>query len=173
VASRAGSPALETLLAVRRRLASAARRACPPWLVAEAEDVAQAAFLKVLTSLQGGGVAEPTASYLEKAAYSAAVDEMRRRFRRREVPEDGAFERAEPGADPERLAAAREIEGGITVCLEGLVRPRRLAVTLFLQGSSVPEVGRILGGSTKKAEHLVYRGLEQLRRCLTARGLAP
>ena len=62
---------------------------------------------------------------------------------------------------------SREIDRGITDCLGRLPQPRRLAVTLFLQGYTVPEAGRLLGWTTKKTEHLVSRGLEGLRGCLS------
>ena len=35
------------------------------------------------------------------------------------------------------------------------------------------ETARRLGWTAKKAENLVYRGLKDLRRCLTARGMTP
>jgi RNA polymerase sigma-70 factor, ECF subfamily len=166
----------ESIALVRRRLARAVARICPPWLAQSAEDLTQVALLRVLEIVRGGGNQGLSASYLAKVAYSAAVDEMRRRFRRREVPAEDvpllAVLRAEV-ADPEQEATAEEIGRGITRGLEELVRPRRLAVTHFLQGCTVPEVARTLGWSTKKAEHLVYRGLAQLREGLRARGLAP
>lgn len=51
--------------------------------------------------------------------------------------------------------------------------PRWLAVTLHLQGHSVPEVGALLAWTVKKAENLVYRGLADLRSCLSSKGLQP
>jgi RNA polymerase sigma factor (sigma-70 family) len=126
--------------------------------------------------LRSGGNRDLSSSYLQKAAYSAAVDEMRRYFRRREVAEEDSPEVHEGTSatpDPEQEAMASEIGRGITDCLGDLVQPRRLAATAYLQGCSVPEVGRRMGWSTKKAEHLVYRALEQLRECLTRKGLTP
>jgi RNA polymerase sigma-70 factor (ECF subfamily) len=76
---------------------------------------------------------------------------------------------AEP--DPERNCAGREIGEAIRDCLGRLVRPRRMAVTLDLQGHRVAEVARLLGWSAKKAENLVYRGLADLRGCLKAKGM--
>jgi RNA polymerase sigma-70 factor (ECF subfamily) len=51
------------------------------------------------------------------------------------------------------------------------VPPRRHAVTLSLQGHSVPEIGRLLGWTGKKAENLVYRGMADLRECLEGKGI--
>ena len=69
--------------------------------------------------------------------------------------------------------ASREIGQGIRDCLARLKNERRMAVTLYLQGHSVPEASRILEWSTKRTENLVYRGLADLRECLLSKGLRP
>ena len=73
--------------------------------------------------------------------------------------------------DPERIAASREVGRGIQDCLSQMSRERRLAVTLYLQGHSVPEASRVLDWSAKRTENLVYRGLADLRECLTSKGM--
>ena len=77
----------------------------------------------------------------------------------------------DPG--PERRSAAREITDGIRECLAGLLKPRRLAVTLYLQGCSVPKAAMHLAWTLKKTENLTYRGLGDLRKCLSGKGLEP
>jgi RNA polymerase sigma-70 factor (ECF subfamily) len=114
--------------------------------------------------------------YLAKAAHGATVDEIRRRCRRKENPaEKGEMvERARsdrPG--PERQTAARELGRGIQECLARMLRPRRLAVTLHIHGCTVKECARRLRWSFKKTESLVYRGLKDLRHCLSMKGLSP
>ena len=52
-------------------------------------------------------------------------------------------------------------------------KDRRLAVTLYLQGHTVPEAARILGWAAKRTENLVYRGLADLRQCLLGKGHTP
>jgi len=112
-------------------------------------------------------------SYLYKVAHSALVDEIRRVRRRREAALDD--EEVAPVAitrqDPERIAAAREIGRGIQDCLSQMSRERRLAVTLYLQGHSVPDAARVLDWPAKRTENLVYRGLADLRECLEAKGM--
>ena len=73
--------------------------------------------------------------------------------------------------DPERLAASSEIGRGILDCLSRMSRERRLAVTLYLQGHTVPEASRVLEWTAKRTENLVYRGLADLRECLLSKGL--
>jgi RNA polymerase sigma-70 factor (ECF subfamily) len=166
---------LETL---RRDLKRAVAQTCPRWLADRAEDITQVALMRVLEIYRKReGNAELSTFYLRKAAYSAVVDEIRRLRRRREVPLENEsseviFEPATDSPDPERFAAAREAGRAIRDCLGGLVRPRQLAVTLNLQGHSVPEIGKLLGWTAKKAENLVYRGMADLRGCLDAKGVS-
>jgi RNA polymerase sigma-70 factor (ECF subfamily) len=162
---------------LRRRLTAAVSRACPPWLAGQAEDIVQEALVQLLERMRRSeGNREFSSMYLAKAAHGVTVDEIRRRTRRREdLPRDeGAMEAARSkGPGPERVSAGRELGRGIQDCLRGLVRPRRLAVTLYLEGCTVPEAARRLRWTTKKAENLVYRGLSDLRQCLAARGMEP
>lgn len=164
---------------LRAQLARAVARTCPASLADRRDDLVQNALLRVV-ALQQRSTAERTfsASYLYRAAHSALVDELRRVRRRREVPlEDDAADGPGPGAapqpDPERATHGRQIGRGLLACLQALPEGRRLAVTLHLQGHSVPEAARLLDWDTKRTENLVYRGLEALRACLTAKGLTP
>jgi RNA polymerase sigma-70 factor (ECF subfamily) len=161
---------------LRRRLTQAVNRACPRWLSSHAEDIVHTALLRVLGASAKKGEGDPDLSslYIEKAAYSAVVDEIRKLRRRREDPAPDEQLTATPGpehANPETMAVSREIAEGIHHCLSRLPDLRRLAVTLSLQGHSVPEVASIMRWRAKKAENLVYRGMDDLRRCLTSRGL--
>lgn len=161
--------------ALQRDLSRAVRRICPPDLADRADDLAQAALLRILeVRRRREGESEFSPLYLKKAAYSALIDEIRRLRRRGEVAFDGETASAEPlqaEPDPERRAAGRELGRHIRACLVRLVRPRALAVTLHLQGHTGPEAADLLGWSAKKVENLIYRGLADLRRCLTDRGV--
>jgi RNA polymerase sigma-70 factor (ECF subfamily) len=125
------------------------------------------------------GTAELNAFYLRKAAYSAMIDEIRRLRRRQEVSFEGgsdedeaiSYDPAAPDPDPERASAGRQAGRAIRDCLGLMVPPRRHAVTLNLQGHSVPEVGKLMGWTAKKAENLVYRGMADLRDCLATKGI--
>jgi len=91
------------------------------------------------------------------------------------TPEAGQEGRLEPRAagDPESSASFRELGTAVRDCLTAASRERRLAVTLYLQGHTVPETARILGWDNKRAENLVYRGLADLRQCLLGKGHRP
>jgi RNA polymerase sigma-70 factor, ECF subfamily len=167
----------EPLIAeIRRRLSQAVRRVCPGWLAAQAEDIVQTALMRVLEAANRSGERNPefTSFYLERAAYFATVDEIRRHRRRMEDPpeEEHLAKALTPeAAGPEALAIAREIAAGIGDCLGRLSTHRRLAVTLHLQGHSVPEVAVLLELTIKRTENFLYRGLAELRRCLATKDL--
>ncbi|MEM1205569.1 MAG: RNA polymerase sigma factor [Acidobacteriota bacterium] len=163
---------------MRRRLEASVRKVCPPHLADRSDDLVQVAMLRVMdVARKSEGVRVFTSSYLYRAAYSALIDEIRRLRRRQEVgmeDEDGTpmpLEAELP--DPERHTASREAGQAITECLGTLVRPRRLAVTLYLQGHGTPDASGVLGWSVKKTENLIYRGLADLRRCLGGKGWSP
>jgi RNA polymerase sigma-70 factor, ECF subfamily len=162
---------------IRPQLLSLVRRVCPWWLANQAEDIVQSAMLGVLEhSGKNGEVTEVSTSYLMRAAHNAAVDEIRRRFRRPEVEagdEHGLVDQEAHAPDPQREVEAREIHRAIRACLAALLGPRRTAVTLYLLGYSLVETVELSGWNRKRSEHLTYRGISDLRRCLAAKGLAP
>lgn len=165
----------EEVAKLRRDLGTAVRSVCPAWLADRSDDLVQTATLRALDVLRRREGNEPLSTfYLRRTAYSAVVDEIRRWRRRREtVLEQDATSAAElvtEDAGPERRAASHELGRAIRACLAVMVAPRRSAVTLHLLGHTVPEVARLLGASAKRAENLVYRGLADLRTCLTTKG---
>ena len=161
---------------LRDRLVSAVRRLCPAWMADRREDLVQVALLKVMAiSRKSEKSREFSSSYLWQAAHSALIDEIRRHRRRKEVGLDDAadagvaFVTDLPG--PEGEAVGREAGREVWDCLEGLVRPRRLAVTLHLEGYGTAQAAPLLGWNTKKVYNLVHRGMQDLRDCLRAKGL--
>ena len=137
----------------------------------------QAAMIRVIRVRARRESDEPLPpAYLWKVAYTATIDEIRRLRAKREVSlaEENDAELVDVRAPgPERSAAAAEISAAIRECLAALNDARRQAVTLYLQGHSVPEIGRLLGWSAKRAENMVYRGLADLRERLDRKGWKP
>jgi RNA polymerase sigma-70 factor, ECF subfamily len=155
-------------------------RLCPSWLSSQRDDLVQAAVMRVMQIVDArASEAEENRAlaslYLYRVAHSALVDEIRRVRRRREADLDDqqAASVTIAAPDPERLSASREIGRAIQECLSRMSRERRLAVTLYLQGHSVPEASRILDWTAKRTENLVYRGLGDLRACLKTKGMQP
>jgi RNA polymerase sigma factor (sigma-70 family) len=165
--------AMESLV---QRVRAAVRRSCPPYLAAQADDIAQEVLIQLLRKMKTAeGKADFSSIYLVKAAHGATVDEIRRRIRRREHTgrEEEMLENASPWPDPEQRTLARSLGREIRRCLETIVPSRRVAVTLHLLGCPVPEVSQRLGCSEKSADNRVYRGMKDLRNCLEAKGLKP
>jgi len=166
-------------VALRRDLVRVVSRLCPGWLAGKRDDLVQTALLRVMhvvetASRSGEGKRTAAASYLYKVAYSVLVDELRLVRRRRETDlDDDTVVLTSVADDPERTTASRQIGRGIRGCLRAMKKERRLAVTLHLQGHTVPEAARILDWAFKRTENLVYRGLADLRACLTAKGMKP
>jgi RNA polymerase sigma-70 factor, ECF subfamily len=86
-------------------------------------------------------------------------DEIRRRKR---------SEKYQSEAQPRTTAQASGPDLGAEIrdCLERLPEPRRVSVTLHLQGFRLAEVATTLRWSEKRVENLIYRGMADLRRCL-------
>jgi RNA polymerase sigma-70 factor (ECF subfamily) len=162
---------------LRRRLVGAVARTCPVWLREEVEDIVQVVLARLADTLRKSECPREFSSmYLSKAARGAAVDEIRRRYRRREIP-PGALRPLEQersrAPDPERESVSRDLGRGIRECLGRLREARRLAVTLYLRGCSARESARRLGWSLRRVENLVFRGLRDMRECLSRKGLSP
>ena len=180
---RAPETSSERWAMLRVSLARAVRRQCPQWLSDHADDLVQCALLKVMAiAAAGEGTRVLSSFYLHRVAHSALVDEIRRRQRRREVTlevddsegqQGGAHVTPSADSDPEQDASLRELGAAVRACLLSMVRDRRLAVMLYLQGHSVPDAARLLGWAVKRTENLVYRGLADLRQCLLAKGHSP
>lgn len=181
ILTHADGPDFTTL---RAHLSKAVARVCPGWLADRRDDIIQSALIRVANVAAREGNAPLAASYLWKAAYSATVDEIRRVRRLRESPleevetetnagRERAVLHAADRADPERRAESRQVGTAIRACLAGLLADRRRAVTLHLQGHTIPECGRLLGWDAKRAENLAYRGMQDLRACLEQKGITP
>ncbi len=136
----------------------------------------QAALVKIMDRERSGAdLGDMGSRYVFKVAYSCLVDEIRRQ-RRRKMPEtsspaEGTLRSGD--ADPERQMQSHELGRAIKECLERLAQTRNLAVSLYLQGCNVPQISGRVGWSRKQAENAVYRGLGDMRRCLSDKGVRP
>jgi len=159
------------------QLVRAVRRSCPRWLASGADDLVQTALIRVVNRIDlSGGNAAVHPSYLRKVAYSVVVDEMRRGYHRSETQEDdrpGLDENPGRSPSPEQMLRSRSVFNAIRSCLGTLGAPRRAAVACHLQGYSVPEAAGFLGWTPKKTEHLMRRGMDELRSCLVSKGVEP
>ncbi len=160
---------------LRSKLQQAIRRTCPRWLADQREDLVQCALVRILKSYPD---AHLNTSFLVRVAHSVVVDEIRLR-RRRHGDQVGATPsapdrvRAPATTSPEAHVTGQQVGAAIIEALADLSDDRRRAVTLHLQGHTVPEAAQLLGFARKKTENLVYRGLADLRDVLRDRGVEP
>ncbi|MCB9673505.1 MAG: RNA polymerase sigma factor [Alphaproteobacteria bacterium] len=172
----ADDPHTDEYTDLRVRLLAACWQMAPPWLNDRIDDLVQTAVMKVMRSGKVEERVEMNNAFVWRLAHSVVVDEIRRHRRRNETGIDPRLpDPVEPSvrANPEAMTGGREIGAEIVDCLSKMAPSRRRAVTLYLQGHSVPEAARLLGFTDKKAENLVYRGLSDLRGCLRSKGLEP
>lgn len=161
---------------LRTELLRCVRSVCPAWLGIEAEDICQQAMVKVMAAVErGDGATPPPTPYLRRVAYSATIDELRRRrIRAHDRTDDSGVRQAvTKEANPEQGVLLGEIGRDMFACLQQLDPLRRRAITLHLQGLVRHEVAGILGWTVKQTENRVYRGLADLRRCLSSKGHTP
>lgn len=121
----------------------------------------------------GGKIAALGSSYMYRTAVSAAVDLIRARRARMEEGLETAEGDAIRTSGPVHLLERAELAEQMALAVDGLIESRRPVVRMYLRGYAHPEIARILGWSEARTRHLLYRGLEDLRRRLLAMGIAP
>ena len=149
---------------MRGVLLRAVRHHCPFELRSQVEDLAHTAWLRIMEREAGEDLAALEPSYLWRVAFTVVIDEIRRRNAR--VRQTETLQ-----AVPNPVVPGPDVGVEIRSCLEGLPEARRLPVILHLQGFRNEEVARALQFNEKRAQNLIYRGLEQLRRCLRSKGI--
>lgn len=157
---------------IRGVLDRAVTRLCPAWLSAARDDLVQTAVGRLLDRLDADeGNSSFSSSYLYRTAHSVMVDEIRRVRRRDEQPLDGSdASLVSEAPPPEDVLAEGALNLAVHECVDTMVESRHLAVTLHLQGHTVPEIADLLGWRKKKADNALYRGMADLRRCLENKG---
>ena len=160
---------------LRRILRAAVARACPRELDSEREDLVQSALLRILERTGAGeDIQIRSTSYLVKVAFSTIVDVMRRLHRRRAAGvQETEGSRSVRALEVDSSPVRPEIPRAVRDCLAGLTRTRRSAVTLYLQGFTAREAARALHLDEKAVKNLVFRGIHDLRSCLTDKGVTP
>lgn len=119
------------------------------------------------------------ASYVYRAAVSAALDLLRRRRAHgagQAVPLEGPegegtapAARATAGADAQLDAS--ELAAQVARAIESIPASRRAVVRMYLAGYPREEIASLMGWSEAKTRNLLYRGLADLRERLTAQGV--
>lgn len=123
---------------------------------ADAEDVLQQVFLRLL---RRGNTSEPLEnqeSYLRRAAINTALDVMRTRGDKRDVPLDEAT----PARDDQR-----ELRDSLRRALASLTpRSAEIFALRFFEGHKNPEIARMLGISQVQVAVTIFRTRKQLQK---------
>ena len=127
---------------------------------AEAEDLAQEAFLRILDA---AGRYEPTATfgaYFYRVLTRLCIDYRRKK---RPIPSDSVLLRADGEASPAELAEQRDHQRRIQAALDALPADYRVAVVLrYFEGLNATEMSEAMGKSIKAVERLLARAREAL-----------
>lgn len=154
-------------------LARQVRRFCPPWMRHQLDDLVQMAVMRVL---RAGTTIEHAPAYLRQVARSTVLDEVGRLRYRTEVGMTSSLpDRIVSSLEltPETVVHGHQLGIQLDEALATLSEDRRVAVTLFLQSQTVPEIAELLNCNRKRAANLEYRGMDDLRKELRRRGLTP
>lgn len=154
-------PLARCFTAERPRLVALAARVLGS--MAEAEDVAQDAWIR-LAAAGAASVADPRA-WLTTVVARAAIDRLRRRRRRAEMPLDAAPAIEDRGLTPEAEMMLSEAVGmAMAVVLDRLSPAERVAFVLHdLFGLRFDEIAPALGRSPAAARQLASRARRRVR----------
>jgi RNA polymerase sigma-70 factor (ECF subfamily) len=132
---------------------------------AEAEDVAQEAFLRVWRQApkwRPGAARFDT--WLHRVALNLCYDRLRRR---REIATDSPPERPDEGPAPDRGLEAQDAGRRVTQALQGLPERQREAIVLcHYQELGNIEAAAVMGVTVEALESLLSRGRRALRAAL-------
>ncbi len=116
----------------------------------------------------------PARAWLFGIARNAALDELRRRSRHGEMPEDVADPAGGPmaprasGGDPAAIAVQRTALRQAMDSLNG--RERELVALKYFAGLSNAEIAKVIGTSESNAGTKLHRAIEKLRRSFDEAG---
>jgi RNA polymerase sigma-70 factor (ECF subfamily) len=128
---------------------------------ADAEDVAQEAFLRLWRQAGRWRAEAPLGHWLVKVAYNLSMDRLRRR---RGIALESVPEPADPAPSPARAAHAGEMAAAVAAALAELPERQRAAIHLaHLEGFTNPETAAALGCSVEAVESLLARARRALR----------
>jgi RNA polymerase sigma-70 factor (ECF subfamily) len=146
----------------------------------EIDEVMQDVRIRLWRAGESGGAAKVetlTSSYIYRAAASAALDMLRRRRARREHLTDEVLPSVQsPGSSipaPDQAVLGHDTLAAVADALGALMPNRRAAVRMHLAGYDRDEIAALLRWSEAKTRNLIYRGLDDLRQLLLARGVGP
>lgn len=170
------SPAIESALS---RFAGMVRRVGLRHGLSEGDvdEVFQEVRIRLWHARGGDGeqISAVRSSYVYRTAVSAALDVIRRHRRARDETIEACADDPALAAPvgPEQALAGSELAARVAEAIDTITASRRPVVRMYLAGYSREEIASLLGWSEAKTRNLLYRGLADVRACLTAWGIGP
>lgn len=133
---------------------------------ADAEDVLQTVFMRLLRRDEQPDLSNSAGSYLHRAAVNAALDMLRRRKRARAVDLDEVGDQLVDTANqPERDRGNRELSRRLREALTHLSSRQAEIFTLrYLEGLGNLEIARMLGSSQTSIAVILHRARHRLQK---------
>lgn len=138
---------------------------------ADAEDVLQTVFLRLLRREETLVLGEQAGSYLHRAAVNAAIDLLRARQRNRSVDVDEMKDQLvdESPDEPERQRSNRELKSRLRSALARLSPNQAEIFALrYLEGMGNREISSLLGSSQTAIAVILHRARHRLQKELQA-----
>lgn len=131
----------------------------------DAEDALQTVFLRLARRPPNADGVRGLESYLYRAAVNTALDIVRGRARKPDVPLDDSLPSAAPADSPDRVLAAKEARKWLREALARLSgRSAEIFVLRFFEGKDNAEIARILGTTSSTVAVTLHRTRERLHR---------
>jgi RNA polymerase sigma factor (sigma-70 family) len=136
--------------------------------MADAEDVSQSVFLRLARGTVDSGRISNLQSYLHRSAVNAALDLIRSRGHREDVPVETADElESNPGVSPERALSSLEIKSWLRRELATLnPRAAEMFALRYLEGLGNSEIARTMNTSQAVVAVTLHRARAQLKKGL-------
>jgi RNA polymerase sigma-70 factor (ECF subfamily) len=131
---------------------------------AEAEDVAQEAFLRLWRNLDKWRAEKPVIHWLQRVTYNLCIDRLRKK---KPVNIEDIAEPADPFENPARSLHQMQVSTAVNAAIEKLPDRQRAAIVFAHQeGLSNIETAEIMEISVEAVESLLSRGHRGLRSLL-------
>lgn len=141
----------------------------------EKEDINQEINLKLWKMISSGRNIHNLKSYLWKVVHTTAIDVISKKINNMDI--DSIIQPTQDEESPsnnfllqELSISEKESKFILEKAVKSLSQNRRIAIKLRLLGMNVREMAELLGWTESKANHLYYRGLEDLERILRSLG---
>ncbi|MFC2166752.1 RNA polymerase sigma factor [Acidobacteriota bacterium] len=141
----------------------------------EKEDIAQEIHLKLWKMISSGRKIHNLRSYLWKAVHTTAIDIICKKINNMDIDARVHPNQNEEFSSNNFLLQELSINDKdskfiLEKAIKSLSQNRRIVIKLRLLGMNIREMAELLGWTESKANHLYYRGLEDLEGILKSLG---